>query len=130
MQLDVDKEVYIPINRDNNCVICLENCINNKEYSISHSKLINSECNCKYKIHKSCFDKWLKNRPIEEINCLICSSKAKPILTCNQQCYELTRKMNYNKIIICISKTFIIIVLMIFILFILNILESWNNNYN
>ena len=79
------KETYININEecdaiDELCVICLERMDNNKAPSMPHSKLLTCECDCRYYIHKSCFDKWMVNRPTE-VTCLICLSKASPVLS-------------------------------------------------
>ena len=77
---------------------------NKKNPCILHSNLINAECDCKYYIHKTCFAKWLKNRPTNEMNCLICSSKAKPLLTYEQLCDELVRKPCCKQTVRCIYK--------------------------
>ena len=108
----IDNEVYndkytmevYEIEDEKNCVICLEIYDNKINPCILHSNLINAECDCKYYIHKTCFAKWLKNRPTNEMNCLICSSKAKPLLTYEQLCDELVRKPCCKQTVRCIYK--------------------------
>ena len=83
------KETYININEecdaiDELCVICLERMDQNKIVSVPHNKLLTCECECRYYIHKSCFDKWMTNRPTE-VSCLICLSKASPVLSCRDR---------------------------------------------
>ena len=79
------KETYITINEDCDaidklCVICLETMDGNQRMATPRHKMLKCECECKYYIHKSCFDKWLANRP-NNVSCLICLSKAKPVTT-------------------------------------------------
>lgn len=114
---------------DKNCVICLEYYDNNNNISILHSNLINANCECEYYIHKTCFSKWLKNRPTNEMNCLICSSNGKPVLTYQQYCQELIRKPGCKKTIICIYKSIIWCSIIILCWFFSGILEKQNNNY-
>ena len=140
---DNHKTIINPLVNDNNiidiktesesekvCVICLEIYDINKNISISHSNLINAECNCEYYIHKTCFTKWLKNRPTNEINCIICSSKATPVLTYKQLCEELLRKPRCKKRIICIYNSIVWCGIIILCWFFFGILDERNANNN
>ena len=109
---------------EKNCVICLEIYDNKKNPCILHSKLLNAECDCKYYIHKTCFAKWLKNRPTNEMNCLICSSKAKPLLTYKQLCDELVRKPCCKQTVSCIYKMVVWFCLLTLCWLFLGILEQ------
>lgn len=57
------------------CVICLDvtDDIGLKPIC-SSSLLVTIECNCVYKIHRTCFEKWRHSRPPTQINlrCLTC----------------------------------------------------------
>lgn len=79
------KETYITINEecdaiDRLCVICLDSLDSHQKMTFPREKMLKCECECSYYIHKSCFDKWLINRP-NEVTCLICLSKATPVQT-------------------------------------------------
>ena len=128
-QIDIETETKNETEKI--CVICLEIYDNNKNISILHSNLINAECDCEYYIHKTCFAKWLKNRPTNEITCLICSSKATPVLTYEQLCEELLRKPGCKKTIICIYKSIVWCGIIIICWFFFGILDerTANNNY-
>jgi hypothetical protein len=51
-----------------NCIICFDNTENN----ISDYRYKDSECVCKYNIHKICFDAYIKNN---SVNCMLCRKK-------------------------------------------------------
>ncbi len=96
------KETYININEecdaiDELCVICLEIEDDFKNRTIIHSKLLNGECECHYYIHKHCFDKWLEKRPNENTSCLICSSKAKIVLSNKDRCMKILNSSRLKK---------------------------------
>jgi len=99
----MNKETYLNISKDCDaidelCVICLEIEDDFKNRTIVHSRFLNSQCQCQYYIHKRCFDKWLEKRPTEDTTCLICSSKAKLVLSCKTRCIKT---LNSNKLKKC-----------------------------
>jgi hypothetical protein len=96
------KETYININEecdaiDELCVICLERTDQNKIVSVPHNKLLTCECECRYYVHPSCFDKWMANRPTE-VSCLICLSKASPVLSCRDRVFICIRSRGFARI--------------------------------
>lgn len=96
------KEIYTNINEecdaiDELCVICLERVDNNNAITVHRSKLLTCECDCRYYIHKSCFDKWMTNHT-SEVSCLICLSKASPVLSCSDRASICVRSERYLQI--------------------------------
>tara|TARA_R110001592_G_scaffold136001_4_gene352676 strand:- start:2075 stop:2470 length:396 start_codon:yes stop_codon:yes gene_type:complete len=96
------KETYLNITEecdaiDELCVICLEIEDNFKNRTVIHSKFLNSQCHCHYYIHKRCFDKWLEKRPNENTSCLICSSKAKLVLSHKNRCIKILNGIRFKK---------------------------------
>lgn len=76
---------YIPI-VDECCVICMETLDNKNRKCVPHSTLFTTSCDCKYRIHKKCFAEWLKQRPTNDIRCLICASDGMLLLTRMELC--------------------------------------------
>ncbi len=129
------KETYINITEecdaiDKLCVICLEIEDEMNNITIIRSELLKSKCDCCYYIHKSCFKKWINKRPVENLNCLICSSKATQVLTCKEKCIKIG---NSKRLLICIkefckfTKWFLCVSV---IWFILTEIDNIKNNYD
>ena len=129
------KETYLNINEecdaiDELCVICLEFEDEFKIRTIIHTKLLKCQCECKYYIHKSCFDKWLNKRPNSNLTCLICSSTAKPVLSYKDCCVKI---LNSRRLKTCckeFSKLIQWSLCLTFIWLLLIEIENLNNNYH
>ena len=97
------KDTYITINTecdaiDELCVICMEKVDVRMVVSQPHTVFLKCECECKYYVHRSCFEKWADNRP-RDISCLICLSKATQVLTLKEHVreYILTERCQYAR---------------------------------
>lgn len=69
-----------------NCIICLDeiNYSNNK--FVPSTDLLITACECRYNIHRSCFNQWLSARNSDTINCLVCASEGEIIITRKEKC--------------------------------------------
>ena len=104
---------------DTSCVICMEILDTNNRVCVSHSKLLNTTCGCKYGIHKTCFGEWLKQRPTDDIRCLICASEGELVLGCLGKCRQ--RLPSYQRVCYvtyrgCCYACFLIVVWQVFFL--------------
>ncbi len=127
------KETYLNITEecdaiDELCVICLEIEDNFKNRTTVHSKFLNSQCHCHYYIHKSCFDKWLEKRPNENTTCLICSSKAKLVLSRKVRCIKMLNCIRLKKCCTELCKCIQIFLCLSFLWIMLTEIDTIKNN--
>ena len=87
----------------NNCIVCLEDCINNNEM-----------CKCVYYIHNECLQKWRINKN----KCVICDIQYPP-LSIFMKIYSLYYRINIKKMITVRTLYYIVYTYFLFKIFII-----------
>ena len=106
------------------CIICLDELDSDNNNYINSCDLLITACECKYNIHRSCFNQWLNTRNnSSNVNCLICGSEGQIIVSrrekCKRKCLQIIS-----------PKTFCAPVIWIVILFFLLIVGSQESQEN
>lgn len=70
------------------CAICLESESPSKDLVDGRWLLMTDECQCVYKVHRQCVDKWLWYGLRGEPACLMCGSKAHVRVYCEDVLYS------------------------------------------
>ena len=71
---------------NDNCIICLDEINYSNKKFVPSTDLLITACECRYNIHRSCFNQWLSARNSDSINCLVCASEGEIIITRKEKC--------------------------------------------
>ena len=84
----------------NICVICLEEYDEINKACVPHSHHIIAKCKCEYFVHTSCFQKWVRTRPIKTVNCILCASEGVLVMSYTERIVMVFKTRIFRRVIV------------------------------